>query len=85
MSSHAVPRLAACRQRSVRALHSPSVRSRCPPGSSVRVEAGAMRDDARRRGDDHVHARILKGCGAHWAVKASSSTTSPHRRAASSR
>ena len=56
-----------------------------PPGSSVRVEAGAM---AMTRGDvamARVHAEEVssKGCGAHWAVKASSSTTSPHRRAAS--
>ena len=53
-----------------------------PPGSSVRVEAGAM---AMTRGDVAMTTSEVssKGCDAHWAVKPSSSTTSLHRRAAS--
>ena len=54
-----------------------------PPGGSVRVEAGAM---AMTRGDVAMSTSTRevssKVCGARWVVKASSSTTSPHRRAA---
>ena len=53
-----------------------------PPGGSVRVEAGAM---MATNGDvamststrEEVSSKV---CGARWVVKASSSTTSPHRR-----
>ena len=54
------------------------------PGSSVRVEAGAM---AMTRGDvamtTSTRGGFLKGLRRSLGVKASSSTTSPHRRAAS--